>query len=86
MVFEKIQDLNPEKSPDGWHPILLKKCCVPDQHTSILFQKSLNKNLVPWLDVCITAIQVDAPQKPYEICKCYIFSGEYRIHYFFWRI
>ena len=44
MVSEKIQGLNPGKSPgpDGWHPFPLKQLCdmikVP---LAILFQKSL---------------------------------------------
>ena len=61
MVLKKLQELNPEKSPgpDGWHPILLKNVAdLINTPLPILFQKSLNKGLVPceWLEACITAI------------------------------
>ena len=44
MVSEKIQGLNPAKSPgtDGWHPFPLKKLCnMIKEPLAILFQKSL---------------------------------------------
>ena len=61
MVSEKMQGLNPGKSPgpDGWHPFPLKKLCdmikVP---LAILFQKSLREGVVPsqWLEASVTAI------------------------------
>ena len=61
MILEKLQDLNPEKSPgpDGWYPVLLKNLAyLINTSLAILFQKSLNENLVPfqWLEACITAI------------------------------
>ena len=36
MILEKLQDLNPEKSPgpNGWHPVLLKKLSISYQHSS----------------------------------------------------
>ena len=55
MILEKLQDLNPEKSPgpNGWYPVLLKKnlAYLINTPLAILFQKSLNENLVPfqWL-------------------------------------
>ena len=61
MILEKLQDLNPEKSPgpDGWYPVLLKNLAyLINTPLAIQFQKSLNENLVPfqWLEACITAI------------------------------
>ena len=61
MVQEKIQGLNPGKTPgpDGWHPVFLKN--VSDLITtplSMLFQKSLCEGIVPsqWLMASVTAI------------------------------
>ena len=61
MILEKLQDLNPEKSPgpDGWYPVLLKNLAyLINTPLAILFQKSFNETLVPfqWLEACITAI------------------------------
>ena len=61
MVLEKIQDFNPEKSPapNDWHPILVKNVAyLINTPVAILFQKSLNGNLVHFqrLVTCITAI------------------------------
>ena len=61
MVNEKIQDLNPGKSPgpDGWHPIFLKNIAdLIITPLSTIFQKSSNEGIVPsqWLVACITAI------------------------------
>ena len=61
MVIEKLNKLNPNKSPgpDGWHPVLLKNIadCIA-LPLSIVFQKSLNEGKLPsdWLKACITAI------------------------------
>ena len=67
MVSEKIQGLNPGKSPgpDGWHPFPLKQLCdmikVP---LAILFQKSLREGVVPsqWLEASVTAIHKKGPK------------------------
>ena len=61
MVSEKIQGLNPGKSPgpDGWHPFPLKKLCdMIKEPLAILFQKSLREGVVPsqWLEASVTAI------------------------------
>ena len=61
MINQKIQKLNPGKSPgpDGWHPISLKNLAdLIIEHLSTLFQKSLNEGIVPaqWLEASITAI------------------------------
>ena len=60
MILEKLQDLNPEKSPgpNGWYPVLLKNLAyLINTPLVILFQKSLNENLVlfQWLEACVTA-------------------------------
>ena len=61
MVQEKLEELNPVKTPgpDGWYPVLL--IGIADMISlplSILFQKSLNEGILPsqWLKACITAI------------------------------
>ena len=60
-VYKKLMDLKPGKSPglDGWHPVFLK--CLSKEIAlplSILFQKSLNEEVLPsdWLRACVTAI------------------------------
>ena len=49
-------------------PNITKICCVP---LSILFQKSLNENLVPfqWLEACITAIHKKGLKNLFENYK-----------------
>ena len=62
MVSEKIQGLNPGKSPgpDGWHPFPLKKLCdmIKVPLAILFFQKSLREGVVPlqWLEASVTAI------------------------------
>ena len=61
MVQEKLEQLNEGKTPgpDKWHPVILKNLAeVIAEPLEMLYQKSLNENLVPsqWLKACITAI------------------------------
>ena len=71
MLSEKIQGLNPGKSPgpDGWHPFPLKKLCdmikVP---LAILFQKFLKDGVVPsqWLEASVTAIHKKGLENYFE--------------------
>ena len=61
IVFKKLQDLNPGKTPgpDGWHPVLLKNIAdLIVQPLTILFQKSLDEGVLPgdWLKACVTSI------------------------------
>ena len=61
MLLEKLQRLNPSKSPgpDGWHPYFLRELATEVSYPlSILFRKSLKKRIVPsnWLKAWITAI------------------------------
>ena len=71
MVNEKIQGLNPGKSPgpDGWHPFPLKRLCdmikVP---LAILFQKSLREGVVSsqCLEASVTAIHKKGLENYFE--------------------
>ena len=61
MVQEKLEELNPAKTPgpDGWHLVLLIGVAdVISLPLSILFLKSRNEGILPshWLKSCITAI------------------------------
>ena len=71
IVREKLQELNPGKTPgpDGWHPVFLKN--ILDLVTlplSILFQKSFKEGVVPsqWLKACITAIHKKGAKNLFE--------------------
>ena len=71
IVREKLQELNPGKTPgpDGWHPVFLKN--ISDLVTlplSILFQKSFKEGVVPsqWLKACITAIHKKGAKNLFE--------------------
>ena len=71
MVLQKIQEMNPGKSPgpDGWHPVFLKNVAdLISQPISILFQKSLIEGIVPsqWLRACITAIHKKGAKNIFE--------------------
>ena len=49
-VMEKLQKLNPDKSPgsDGIHPMLLKECAsVLTEPLSLLFQQSFDTGILP---------------------------------------
>ena len=66
IVLKKIMGLHPEKTPDGWHPVLLIDVAdLINVPLARLFQKSLIDGVVPpqWLLASVTAIHKKGAKK-----------------------